>query len=97
MSRRWFQLGSPLGYDSYIRQALEVLVQLGRGGDPWLGGVDEVLLGKQDMVLRWPLERTPKRTWVSLARRGVSSRWVTLRSLRILAALNPSALPCGRR
>ncbi len=90
ISRRWFQLAFPLAYESDILEGLEVLAELGRGKDPRLRGVVKWLLDKQDMKKHWPLERTLSRTWAPFGRRGEPSKWVTLRALRTLAAIDPS-------
>jgi len=95
ISRRWFRLGFPLGYDSDILEGLEVLTGLGWGEDRRLRGAVELLLGKQDTVGRWPLERTLNRTWVPFGQCGEPSKWVTLRALRTLAGVDPSILIGG--
>jgi len=92
ISRRWFQLGFPLAYDSDILEGLEVLAELGLGHDARLRGPVKWLLDKQDAEGRWPLERTLSRTWSSFGRRGEPNKWVTLRVLRTLARIDPSFL-----
>jgi hypothetical protein len=87
VSPLWFRLGFPLGYHSDVLEALEVLAQLGRGGDPRLQPAIEFVLNKQDSQGRWPLEHTLDRTWTRFGKNGKPSKWVTSRALRMLSGL----------
>ena len=61
VSSSWFKLGFPSGYVADVLQNLEVLAELGLGGDPRLGRATEWLLSQQDEDGRWrepvPLRR----------------------------------------
>jgi hypothetical protein len=84
-SRSWFQPGFPIGYVTDFLQNLEALVGLGTGGDPRLGPAIELLLSKQDAQGRWKMEYTYNgKTWSDIEVKGQSSKWVTLRALRVL-------------
>jgi len=84
-SRSWFQLGYPLGYVTDVLQNLEVLVALGRGGDPRLANALAWLLAKQDAAGRWKMEYTYNgKMWQDVEQKGEPSKWVTLRALRVL-------------
>lgn len=87
VSPLWFKLGFPLGYGSDVLEALDVLAQLGHGGDPNLRRAIELVLQKQDSEGRWPLERTLTKTWTSFGQRNQPSKWVTLRALTMLGRL----------
>jgi hypothetical protein len=86
-SRSWFKLGFPSGYVSDILQDLEVLCELGYGGDPRLAGAIAWLLSKRDGDGRWRNEYAyDGKTWVDVERQGQPSKWVTLRACRVLRA-----------
>ncbi len=87
ISPLWFKLGFPLGFTSDILEAVDVLAQLGRGGDQRLQGAIQFVLAKQDDDGRWTLERTLDRTWTKFGTKGQQSKWVTLRALRMLRKL----------
>ena len=87
ISPMWFSLGFPLGYHSDLLETVDVLAQLGHGGDERLRRAIEVVLSKQDDRGRWPLERALGATWTSFGRHGEPSKWVTLRALRMLGRL----------
>lgn len=82
----WFKFGYPIGYVSDVLQILEVLAALGYGADARLDNAMQLLLGKQDAQGRWPLEYTYNgKMWVDVEKKGLPSKWVTLRALRVLA------------
>lgn len=87
ISPLWFQLGFPLGYGCDVLEAVDVLVQLGHGGDERLRRAIDLVVAKQDSEGRWLLERTLPKTWTSFGRRNRPSKWVTLRALRMLSRL----------
>jgi hypothetical protein len=87
ISPHWFKFGYPLGYTSDILEALDVLAALGRARDPRLAPAIEFVLSKQDRDGRWKLQNSLNgKTWVDIERRGMPSKWVTLRALRALKA-----------
>ena len=87
ISPMWFSLGFPLGYHSDLLETLDVLAQLGYGGDERLQRAINVVLAKQDARGRWPLERALGGTWTKFGRQGEPSKWVTIRALRMLSRL----------
>jgi hypothetical protein len=92
VSPNWFKFGYPLGYTSDILEALEVLAKLGRLRDLRLADAIEFMLSKQDENGRWKLEYTLNgKTWTDIERKGEPSKWITLRAMRILTALDSEA------
>ncbi len=86
-SGSWFKLGFPSGYVADVLQNLEVLCELGYGGDPRLRPAVTWLLSKQDAQGRWRNQYAYNgKTWVDFERQGVPSKWVTLRACRVLRA-----------
>jgi hypothetical protein len=87
-SRSWFKFGYPIGYITDVLQNLEVLNALGHGHDPRLKNAVELVLSKQDELGRWNMEYTYNgKTWVDVEEKGVPSKWVTLRALRVLSQM----------
>jgi hypothetical protein len=90
-SRSWFQPGFPIGYVTDFLQNLEVLVVLGLGADPRLRPAIDLLLSKQDAQGRWKMEYTYNgKTWSDIEMKGQPSKWVTLRTLRVLKGVRDS-------
>ena len=87
VSPLWLKFGFPLAYSSDVLEAVDVLAQLGHGGDQQLQGAVEYVLSKQDNEGRWSLEHTPYRSWTRFGQKGKPSKWVTLRALRMLSRL----------
>lgn len=88
ISSNWFKFGYPLSYTSDILEALEVLARFGRARDPRLSSAIEFMLSKQDSQGRWKLEHTLNgKMWADIEQKGRSSKWVTLRALRVLKAV----------
>jgi hypothetical protein len=87
VSPLWFELGFPLAYACDVLEAVDVLAQLGHGGDQRLSGAIELVVEKQDSEGRWLLERTLPKMWTSFGKRNQSSKWVTLRALSMLSRL----------
>jgi hypothetical protein len=89
ISSNWFKFGYPLSYTSDILEALDVLAILGQGQDPRLSNAIEFMLSKQDSEGRWKLEHTLNgKMWIDIERRDKPSKWVTLRALRVLNAVD---------
>jgi hypothetical protein len=80
-------LGFPLGYHGDLLETVDVLAQLGYGGDGRLQKAIDIVLSKQDGRGRWPLEHTLDRTWTTFGNKGEPSKWVTLRAMRMLSRL----------
>ena len=85
ISSTWFKLGFPLSYWSDVLETLSNLVDLGYAGDPRLQHALDWLMEKQDKNGRWKLENSLNgKMWVDIEAKGKPSKWVTLRSLRML-------------
>jgi hypothetical protein len=88
VSSGWFKFGYPLSYTSDILEALEVLARLGQARDPRLSSAIEFVLSKQHSEGRWKLERTLNgKMWTDVERKGQPSKWITLRALRVMKAV----------
>jgi hypothetical protein len=80
----WHKFGFPLGYTSDLLEALEVLGQLGLGGDPRLAAAVEVVRSKRAASGRWLLEHTLSNSWANFGQVGQPNKWVTLRARGVL-------------
>jgi len=88
VSSSWFKLGFPSGYVADVLQNLEVLVELGHGNDDRLRSTLEWLLSQQDAQGRWKNQYAYNgKVWADIERQGQTSKWVTLRALRVLKAI----------
>jgi hypothetical protein len=93
VSANWFKLGFPLSYWSDVLEALTVLAALGYGRDPRLAAAYRWLADKQDAQGRWKLENTLNgKMWSDIERKGQPSKWVTLRALRAIKAVEATAV-----
>jgi hypothetical protein len=99
VSMSWFALSFPLGFWSDVLETLAVLVALGYGQDPRLVDAVHWLLNKQDAQGRWTLEHGLNgKMWEDIEHQGKSSKWITLRALRVVKALSDdTALHAPRR
>jgi len=84
VSSTWFKFGFPLSYWSDVLETASVLTDLGHGADPGLQEAIEFILGKQDDQGRWMLENTMNRMWFEVEKKRETSKWITLRVLRVL-------------
>lgn len=84
VSQCWFKLGFPLGYQSDVLEAMDVLARAGWGSHPHVQAGLDWLLGKQDREGRWALEQSPGKMWASMGQLGEPNKWVTLRALTFL-------------
>ncbi len=85
VSPNWFKFGFPLSYWSDVLETAAVLTDLGFGGDARLANAIQLILSKQDARGRWKLENDLNRKmWVDIKQQGRSSKWITLRVLRVL-------------
>ncbi|NTU83565.1 MAG: nitrogen fixation protein NifH [Chloroflexales bacterium] len=93
VSAAWFKLGFPLSYWSDVLETLAVLVALGYGHDPRLATAYRWLVAQQDVQGRWRLENTLNgKLWSDIERKGQPSKWVTLRALRVIKAVDESVV-----
>lgn len=88
ISSAWFKLGFPLSYWSDVLETLMVLVTLGYAHDSRLTQTYHWILDKQDAQGRWRLENSLNRKmWIDIEKKGKPSKWITLRALRIIKAI----------
>jgi hypothetical protein len=88
-NRAWWKFGFPVFYITDLLQLAEALVNLGYEKDPRLSNVLTIIREKQDKDGRWLLEYDyTGKTWVDFGKKQQPNKWVTLRSLRVLKALN---------
>ena len=84
-SLSWFRFGFPVFYVTDVLQNLEVLTALGLGNDPRLQPAIDLLLSQQDERGRWSMKYTCNgKIWADIEEKHQSSKWVTLRALRVL-------------
>ena len=83
---RWLEVGFPYSFNYDVVRALDYFRASGREPDDRMGEALDILATKPDADGRWPLDRTyHEQLPVDLGeRQGYSSRWITLRALRIL-------------
>ncbi|MFC1910830.1 nitrogen fixation protein NifH [Chloroflexota bacterium] len=87
-SGNWWKFGFPVFYVTDLLQLVEALVGLGHGSDPRLANAIKIINEKQDAKGRWLLEYDyTGKTWVNFGVNKQPSKWVTLRALRVLKAL----------
>ena len=92
-SRNWWKFGYPVFYVTDLLQTVEALVRLGYGDDPRLANAMEVVRDKQDHQGRWSLDYNYiGKTWLDFGEKKQPNKWVTLRALRVLKALNGSVI-----
>jgi hypothetical protein len=85
VSKHWFELGFPWGYQADILQAIEALVENGRGDDDRLRPAIEWLVAQADERGRWRNGLSyGARASAPFELRRTPSKWVTLRALRVL-------------
>jgi hypothetical protein len=88
-SRNWWKFGFPIFYVTDLLQLTEALVRLGYGNDPRLSSTLHIIREKQDSEGRWPLEYDyTGKTWMDFGEKKLPNKWVTLRALRVLKAVN---------
>lgn len=88
-SQNWWKFGFPVFYVTDLLQLVEALVMLGYGRDPRLSRALTVILDKQDKGGRWALDYDyTGKTWVNFGAKKQPNKWVTLRALRVLKAVD---------
>ncbi len=84
----WWKFGFPVFYITDILQIAEALVGLHYGNDPRLSDTLKLIREKQDEDGRWKLELSyTGKTWLAFGLKRRPNKWVTLRALRVLGAL----------
>lgn len=97
-SGNWWKFGFPVFYVTDLLQNVEVLARLGYGDDPRLADARDLVLEKQDQHGRWLLEYSYSgKTWVDFGPKKQPNKWVTLRALRTLKAVDESGNSYGVR
>jgi hypothetical protein len=80
----WLRFGFPLMWNTDVLEILEILTKLGYKDKRMQEAVD-LVISKQDNQGRWILENTFNgRFQVNIEKKGKSSRWITLRALRVI-------------
>ena len=88
----WKRLGFPRMWQTDVLEVLDILAGLGKGGDERAAEARALVAAKADPEGRWILQDTFNgRFWVDIETKGEPSRWLTLRALRTLRAVAPSA------
>ncbi len=81
----WFKLGFPLGYVTDVLQNLEVLCEIGHGGDPRTAAARAWVLSLQGDSGRWRNQYPyTGKLWKDIDAKNAPSKWVTLRACRML-------------
>jgi hypothetical protein len=89
-SRNWWEFTFPVFYNTDLLQIVEALVALGYGQVARLTNALDLIRDKQDQEGRWTLEHQyTVKTWFEFGEKGMPSKWVTLRALRVLKTINP--------
>lgn len=87
-SGNWWKFGFPVFYVTDLLQNVETLVALGYGDDLRLSNALNVIREKQDTQGRWALEYDyTGRTWLDFGPKKQPNKWVTLRAMRVLKAI----------
>jgi hypothetical protein len=87
-SQNWWKFGFPVFYVTDLLQNVEALVGLGYGKDPRLTNALNIIREKQDSQGCWLLEYDYSgKTWLDFGARKQPNKWVTLRALHVLKAL----------
>lgn len=87
-SGNWWKFGFPVFYVTDVLQILEALVGLGYGRDQRLENALKIVREKQDSQGRWALEYDyAGKTWANFGAKKKPNKWVTLRALRVLKAI----------
>jgi hypothetical protein len=90
-SGNWWKFGFPVFYVTDLLQVVEALVALGYGQDPRLTDTILLILDKQDLDGRWPLEYDyTGKTWVDFGEKKKPNPWVTLRVLKVMKRIGES-------
>jgi hypothetical protein len=88
-SRNWWKFGFPLFYITDLLQLAEAMIGTGHGNDSRLSNTLSIIRDKQDNEGRWPLEYDyTGKTWIDFGKKKQPNKWVTLRALRVLKAVN---------
>jgi hypothetical protein len=88
-SRNWWKFGFPVFYITDLLQVAEALAALGYQHDPRLSRTITFIRQKQDDTGRWALEyHYSGKTWGDYGEMSQTNKWITLRALRVLKAVD---------
>ena len=88
-SGNWWKFGFPVFYVTDILQIVEALVALGYEHDRRLQTALALIRDQQDAQGRWSLDYDyTGKTWLNFGAKKQPNKWVTLRALRVLKALD---------
>ena len=88
-SGNWWKFGFPVFYVTDLLQIVEALVSLGYGADPRLGNALNFIREAQDDTGCWSLDYSyAGKTWVDFGEKKQPNKWVTLRAVRVLKAVD---------
>lgn len=88
-SSNWWKFGFPVFYVTDLLQNVEVLVKHGYAQDPRLQNALSLIREEQDENGHWPLGYSYSgKTWVDFGPKKQPNKWVTLRALRVLKAVD---------
>ena len=88
-SRNWWKFGFPVFYVTDLLQLVEALVALGFLNDPRLARALAII--REKARRKWPMGSDydyADKTWVDFGAKGESNKFVTLRALRVLKAVD---------
>jgi hypothetical protein len=84
----WLRLQFPLMYQTDILEIADILVDLGIR-DERMAEALELIRSKQNEQGRWRLESSLNgRFWVSIERKGMPSKWITYRAIKVLKRIS---------
>lgn len=87
-SGNWWKFGFPVFYITDLLQLAEAMVGLGYGNDPRLADLIQLIRDKQDSSGRWLLENGYQgKISLDLGEKKLPNKWVTIRALRVLKAV----------
>ncbi len=83
----WLRFGFPLMYQTDILEILDILTEFGYRDERIQEAVD-LVISKQDNKGKWKLESSFNgRFQVDIEKKGNSSKWITLRAVRVIKQL----------
>ncbi|MFH1640075.1 MAG: nitrogen fixation protein NifH [Chloroflexota bacterium] len=87
-SGNWWKFGFPVFYVTDLLQNVAALTGLGYGKDPRLANALKMIREKQDAQGRWLMEYDyTGKMWLNFGAKKQPNKWVTLRALRVLKAV----------
>jgi hypothetical protein len=84
----WFKFGFPLSYTSDVLEASLTLCEAGYAHDARLKHAIDLILAQRAANGCWVMQRSLNgKMWADIETKGQPSKWVTLRALRVLKAV----------